>query len=96
MRLEMWENASREVEAAYLASDAFGLVKADCFWEAWEEFKELASEKFPGLDFSSLRPRGADPMEEEEDPVVEVAGTPAVVPEGVGVVMGEVFPEGQP
>lgn len=57
-RLEMRENASRDPEVAYLALDAFGLVKADFFWEGWEEFKELASEKFSGLDFSSLRPRG--------------------------------------
>lgn len=31
MRLEMLEEASREAEEKYLASDAFGLVKADCF-----------------------------------------------------------------
>lgn len=30
-RQEMREEASREAKAKYLASDAFGLVRADCF-----------------------------------------------------------------
>lgn len=81
----------RESEAEYLASDAFGLVKADCFWEGWEEFKELASEKFPGLDFSSLRPRGTEPMEEGEETAGEAVET--LAPD---VVRGRVFPRASP
>lgn len=50
----MREEASREAEAKYLASDTFRLIEADCFWKGWEEFKEVALERFPGVDFLSL------------------------------------------
>lgn len=91
-RQEMQEEASWEAEVKYLASDAFGLVKADWFWEGWEEFKELTSEQFPDVDLSSLRPRGTEPEGEEVGGIVE---TLTATPEGIDVVMGDANLEDQ-
>lgn len=68
-RQQMWEEASQEVETKYLASDAFGLVRVDCFWEGFEEFWDITSELFPDIDFSFIQPRGteAEDQGEEED-----------------------------
>lgn len=60
-RHEMREEASWEAEAKYLALDAFSLVRANYFWEGWEEFKDVASERFLDIDFSSLKPEELKP-----------------------------------
>lgn len=91
----MQEEASQEAEAKYLASNTFGLVKADCFWEGWEEFKELASEQFLDVDFSYLRPRGTEPEGEEEEAVGGTIKTLTAAPKGTDVVMGDAYPKDQ-
>lgn len=38
---KIMEEALEVVVAKYLTSDAFGIVKADCFWEGFEEFWDI-------------------------------------------------------
>lgn len=42
--------------AKYLASNAFEIVKVNCFWEGFENFWNLATKQFPDLDFSYIKP----------------------------------------
>lgn len=67
-RQEMREETSWVAEAKYLALDAFGLIRADCFWEGFEEFSNLAAERYLDLDFSSIKlnmPKVEGEQEEE-------------------------------
>lgn len=65
VRQEIREEVTRQAEAEYLALDAFGIVRVDYFWEGWEEFKDVASEQFLNVDFSSIKPRGIEVEDEE-------------------------------
>lgn len=51
--------------AEYLVLGAFEIIRADCFWEGWEEFKDIASEQFLDVDFSSLKLIGTEAMDED-------------------------------
>lgn len=57
--------ALKAAEAPYLASDAFSIVKVDCFWERFEEFWDIAAERFSNIDFSSIKLR--EPKDEDEE-----------------------------
>lgn len=50
-----------------MASNGFRIIRVDCFWEGWEEFMDVASEQFPDIDFSSIKPRGTEAKDEEEE-----------------------------
>lgn len=61
------EEALWVAEAKCLALDAFSIVKADCFWEGFEEFWDIAAERYPDLDFSFIMPnKGGVEVEDEE------------------------------
>lgn len=55
--------ALEELTTKYLASDAFGVIKAGCFLEGFENFWEIAAEAYPDIDFSIFIP---DEEEEAE------------------------------
>lgn len=62
----MMKEALKMVEAQYLALDTLGIVKADCFWEGFEEFWDLVAKRFPDIDFSSIKPNEGDAKAEDE------------------------------
>lgn len=66
---KLQEEALEAVTSQYLASNAFGIVRADFFWEGFEDFWDLVVKPFPDLDFSSimLDEGGADAEEEQEE-----------------------------
>lgn len=53
-REKLREEALEVTAVKYLSLDAFGIVRADCFWEGFEEFRDIVAERYPELDFSSI------------------------------------------
>lgn len=50
------KGAFEAATAKYLASSAFEIIKANYFWEGFENFRDLVVEAFSDLDFSSIKP----------------------------------------
>lgn len=97
----MMEEAFKAVEALYLALDALGVMRANYFWEGFDEFWDLVAKWFHDLDFSSIKPEGVGAEESQK----ESTKGESVVIEGVaeemvatdGVVDGSVAPKiGEP
>lgn len=65
----MRDQALGAAEAQYLASNAFGLVKADCFWQGFKELWDIAVEWFLDIDFSSIKPKEPEAEDGEEEEV---------------------------
>lgn len=87
------EEALEAATAKYLASNAFRVVRADYFWEEFEDFHDLAVKRFPNIDFSFIIPdKGDAEAEEGQEEVGQREGevvTEGVVEEAVTVDAGE-------
>lgn len=79
VRQEAREEASQKVEAKYLASGTFGFIRGNCFWEGFEEFWDLAVERFPNIDFIVIGSREIEAKAEEEEEEVNQDAVEAAI-----------------
>lgn len=63
------EEALEASTVKYLALKAFRVVRADCFWEGFEEFRDVVADLYPDLDFSSIKPNEGGAEDEDEEQV---------------------------
>lgn len=84
------EGALEAATTKYLAYDAFEIVKADCFWEGFENIRDLATEEFLNLDFSFIKPDEGSVEAEEGQKGADQEEGGEVVAEGAVKEIGDV------